>query len=104
VSRLNVRTGRVLDTIAVGDRSASVAVTADAGWVASDRDETVERIDRRTGRIVATIAISPPRVGGARQLAAAPGAVWVTGRDEVLRIDPSNNAVVARVPVAGPSD
>jgi len=103
VSELDAHSGRVRRTVAVGDRPSSVAVTPDAVWVATDRGGTLERIDRRRGEVVARIDIGAA-IGTGRQVAAGLGAIWVTGTDNVSRVDPATNAITATVRVDSPND
>jgi virginiamycin B lyase len=67
--------------------------------VTSLLNDTVTRIDPATDRVVATIPV--PR--GAYSVAAADGAVWVTGAIDraVARIDPATNRVAATIPLDG---
>src|SRR5215218_7440743 len=103
VSELDAHSGRARRTVAVGDRPSSVAVTPDAVWVATDRGGTLERIDRRRGEVVARIDIGAA-IGTGRQVAAGLGAIWVTGTDNVSRVDPATNAITATVRVDSPND
>jgi YVTN family beta-propeller protein len=102
VSRLDPRSGRRTATIQVGDQPTGLAVAAGSLWVANGLDDTVTRIDVRTARVDTVIRVGPPP-SGIRTVAAAGGAVWVTGRSVLSRIDPATNAVVARIRVSSPA-
>jgi YVTN family beta-propeller protein len=102
VSRVDARTGRRLLTVGVGDGPSDVAVAAGAVWVAGGLDDTVTRLDARTGRVAATLHVGVPPEG-IRTIAAGPDAVWVTGRDVVMEIDPGSNRVVRRIAIDSPS-
>jgi YVTN family beta-propeller protein len=101
VSRLDAH-GRLTATIAVGDEPTGLAVTPGALWVANGLDDTVTRVDTRSGRVTATIPVGDPP-SGIRTVAAAGGAVWVTGRGLLSRIDPATNQVVARIRMSSPA-
>jgi DNA-binding beta-propeller fold protein YncE len=79
------------EAIAVGERALWVTRGA-PGDLAGPRTDTVTRIDPTSGRTVATIRLR----GAPLDVAATPGAVWVTnsGGDSVVRIDPATNRVV----------
>ena len=63
-------------------------------WVASPFELALKRIRPTLGTLVATVATGRTTP---RQLAAGEGGVWATTNFGVLRVDPSRNAVVARV-------
>jgi YVTN family beta-propeller protein len=90
------------EAIAVGNRALWAARVA-PGDLGTPGNDAVTRIDLATGRTVATV-----RVGRAPlDLAATPGAVWVThsggGGDSVARIDPETNRLVGRPVTTGAS-
>jgi hypothetical protein len=83
---------------------AGLAVT---GWLAAERPRTggapaapattapPGAVPTRPSPIVATV----PTGGFSSAMATGAGALWVVGSDEVLRIDPATDRVVARIPV-----
>jgi YVTN family beta-propeller protein len=81
--------------IAVGDGTLWAASVA-PGDLGAPRDDAVTGIDLATGRTVATITVRRAPL----DVAATPGAVWVTnsggGGDSVARIDPQTNRVAGR--------
>lgn len=105
VVRLDPRTNAVVGkplrvpadavAIAVGQRALWVTSVA-PGDLAAPLDDAVTRIDPASGRSVATITVRR----GPLDVAATPGAVWVTnaggGGDSVVRIDPRTNRVAGR--------
>jgi DNA-binding beta-propeller fold protein YncE len=112
-------------TIQVGPNPAGVVVGDGAAWVAQAADGTVARIDLGTDRVKTTIKVGDPAVlraagCGAESIHAVPhgsfkvrrcdlpkavaavaGAIWATKNDtqELVRIDPRSNRVVATIPV-----
>jgi YVTN family beta-propeller protein len=73
VARVDTRTGRITDRIAVGRGPIALALSDDGLWVANHLDRTVSLIDVRRRRVVRTI-----ETGGAPiEVAVAAGGVWV---------------------------
>lgn len=112
--------------IAVGPRPGIPAIVSNAVWVPNTGNGTVSRIDPRTNRVVATLQIGNQLAFYHRDcegkgsvhsfmvtsfhvrdcdlpsaLAGGAGSLWVAKNDDqaVLRVDPANNRVVARIPV-----
>jgi DNA-binding beta-propeller fold protein YncE len=83
------------EAIAVGDGALWVARVA-PGDLGTPHNDAVTRVDLASGRTVATITVRR----GPLDLAATPGAVWVTnagaGGDSVARINPKTNRVAGR--------
>jgi YVTN family beta-propeller protein len=83
------------EAIAVGDGALWVAGVA-PGDLGTPHKDAVTRIDLATGRTVATLTVGRAPL----DLAATPGAVWVTnsgaGGDSVVRINPTTNRVAGR--------
>ena len=90
------------EAIAIGDGALWVASVGpgDLGMAGEDQ---VTRINLATGRTVATITVGRAPL----DLAATPGAVWVTnsggGGDSVARIDPQTNRLAGRPVRSGAS-
>jgi YVTN family beta-propeller protein len=88
--------------IAVG-RGALWATSVAPGNIGQAGEDAVTRIDPATGRTVATITVRRAPL----DVAATPGAVWVTnsggGGDSVARIDPQTNRVAGRPVTTGAS-
>ena len=100
VLRVDTATNKIIATIPLGGATQTRSIAAGEGAVWVSYDQTVQRIDPETNEIVATIDIS----GGAGQIAAGLGSVWVgqnsaTGNGSVVRIDPATNAIVTTVPI-----
>ncbi len=100
--RIDLRSGRVTQRIAVGGRPVALAVGAEAVWVAAEESGSLVRIDPHSGDIVDAI-----RVGnGPAAVAVGLGAVWTANRQDgtVSRIDPASDRIdpvpAGREPVA----
>jgi YVTN family beta-propeller protein len=105
VVRINPATSRVVGKpLRVPADAAAIAVAQGALWVTrvapgdlgAPGKDAVTRVDLATGRMVATVTVGRAPL----DLAATPGAVWVTnsggGGDRVARIDPQTNRLVGR--------
>ena len=94
IIRIDPRSNRVVESIAVGREPAAVLASDDAVWVASERDSTLSRIDLRTGK--------PHAIGGVEKPAFLTrdvrGNVYASAWDYpfVWRIDPNTEEVVHR--------
>jgi len=86
----------------VCDLPSGVAAAEATVWVVCGTGELV-RVDAATGRIRARTRPGPPAADPA-DLAATPRAVWVAGRQRVMRVDGSTGAVTATVAVSNPAD
>jgi YVTN family beta-propeller protein len=102
ITRLDPPSGRRLRTIHVGPHPEGVAAAGGRLWVANGLDDTVTRIDTRRGTVAATIPVGPAPAD-LRVLALGDGAVWVTVRDALVRLDPRTDRVVARIIVHSPA-
>ena len=96
LAELDPTTGGVLRTVTLPRAATELLLTGDSVWVASATGDLV-RVDRASLGVTAI----PGAVGVA--LASSPGAIWVGGTNEVIRIDPTTNAVSLHVPVANRS-
>ncbi|MGH2590574.1 MAG: hypothetical protein ACRDGW_07245, partial [Actinomycetota bacterium] len=103
--RIDPATNAVTDTIPLS-WPGDLAVGGEAVWVNSVRDgkAVVLRIDAVTGDVVAAVETGA-HLGG---MAYGYDSIWVAASrsgdepaDEVLRIDPATNEVIARIPVEG---
>jgi YVTN family beta-propeller protein len=95
LTRVDPRTGRIVDEIDPNASPAALAVGAGATWVVDSDAGTVTRVDP-TGQLVAiTVGASPSAI------ALGGGSVWVAvrGDDTVVRIDPSTRGVTTTIPV-----
>ena len=97
--RLDRRTGRVLETIALGFEPRSAVVARGAVWITDPLHDTVVPVDVASGRVLPAVAVGR----GASGVAVAGGAVWVTnaGDGTVSRVDPARRRVTATVRVGG---
>jgi YVTN family beta-propeller protein len=102
LSRIDLRTHTVVQTIRVGSAPDAVAVTGHDVWVANGGDGTVSRVNAGSNTVVQQINVGnePAAIGS------GPSGVWVAnqGDDTVDRINPVTGTVTIRnIPVgAGP--
>ena len=71
--RIDPRTNRIVNEIAVGREPTGVAIGDGSLWVANTLDRTVSRIDPRRDRVVATVPVSASPL----RLAVGRRSVWV---------------------------
>jgi YVTN family beta-propeller protein len=97
VARLDPRSARLVDNIALGTHPASVAVGDGSVWVSDSADGTVSRIDASSDAVTQTIPVGR----GASGIAAGADGVWVANTldDSVTRIDPVTGAATDTIPV-----
>jgi virginiamycin B lyase len=104
VSKLDVKTDKVLAVIPVGSKPCSgLAVGFGSLWVPNCGDNTVSRVDLKTDKVTATFPISIGDTEGG--IATGAGSVWmmIDKKGTLARIDPADNKVVAEIPVAAGS-
>jgi YVTN family beta-propeller protein len=96
------KTNRIVASIPVGSRPASVVVGEGSVWVGDAADGTVTRIDPVTRSVVKTFGIGAPAI----DLATGDGSVWAAtgGFGTIVRIDPTANVVARRIELGDPSD
>ena len=97
VSRIDLRTRAVVQTISVGAIPTGIAVGAGMVWVANNTGESVSRIDPAADRVVQTIPIGSPPNG----VAVGEGSVWVANTDSrtLTRVDAVTGAVRDTIPL-----
>jgi YVTN family beta-propeller protein len=97
VAVIDPQSNKVVGSVPVGVRPASVAGGESAVWVANLDDRTLTRIDPQTRTVVRTIPLQATPTG----LAAGKGAIWVASGllGSVSRVDPTVNQVTATIPV-----
>jgi streptogramin lyase len=101
--RLRLPGGRQTATVALGGEVIAVAVGLGSVW-ALDTGSTLYRLDPAKGRIEKRIQLG---AAAAYNVWIGGGAVWVADDQgaAILRVSPSSNKVVARIPVGdGPAD
>jgi YVTN family beta-propeller protein len=96
---LDLATGQVGTSVAVGSAPAGIAAGAGSVWVTNGADGTVTRIDPRGSHVEQTIVVGSSPAG----IAYGAGAIWVTNAldGSVSRIDPRANRVVQTISVGG---
>jgi DNA-binding beta-propeller fold protein YncE len=102
VSRIDLETNQVVETIPVGEFPTALAIGFGAVWAAANG--TVYRIDPLTNQVSATIPIDPTI--GLHCLETGAGSVWACNGEAglVYRIDPDTNQISATIQVEpGPS-
>jgi YVTN family beta-propeller protein len=108
VMRIDPTTRAVVKTIGLGVEATDLAVGKGAVWVAAGFDHALIRIDT-ADNVVRTRLRVPEAIGplpegyesGASGVAVGGGAVWLAHGEEVSRIDPATNEVVATIPAGG---
>jgi YVTN family beta-propeller protein len=95
VTRIDARSGRVVEPIGTGTGADAVAVGDQAVWIANSLDGTVTRVDPATNSVRAAIPVGD----GPNGIATAAGAVWVSNglAGTLSRIDPVRDTVVQTV-------
>jgi hypothetical protein len=78
---------KLVDSLAVGIRPASITAGEGSIWVANVDDRTLSRIDPATASLERTVSLTATPTG----IAAGGGAIWVANglRGTVSRVDPS---------------
>jgi peptide/nickel transport system substrate-binding protein len=99
VSRIDLATARVTQTIPMQGRPSAVAFGAGRVWVADEAGQTLTRLMPATGQRERTVALDDRPTA----LAVADGLVWVASNtaDSVTALDPGTMAPVATVGVGG---
>ena len=101
VARIDPKTNKIADTIAVGKAPCSgLEIGFDSLWVPNCGDQTLSRVDLKTGKLTATFPIGIADTEGG--LAASPDSIWIMTdkKGTLARIDPATNKVVAEIYVA----
>jgi DNA-binding SARP family transcriptional activator len=104
ITRIDAKTKEVLPIGGLGSQVSDVAFGFGSLWVAGGNDGTLARIDPRHN------GIRQVDLGGASGVAPGPvftvragqRAVWVTRGNEIVRVDPGENAATARRSVVRP--
>jgi len=96
VSRIDIESGRPIQTFSSGADGWALAYGAGALWVGHEQKLT--RVDPDKGTVVATIPLPGRAVG----ITEAFGSIWALVIDNgvVARIDPRTNALIAEIPTA----
>jgi YVTN family beta-propeller protein len=98
VSRVDPRTGAVVDRIPVGATPGALAVGGGSVWAASVPGDRVTRIDPKTGTISQTIPLGGARAGA---LAFAAGRLWIADiiGNSLIELDPDSGTLQRRLPL-----
>lgn len=88
VIRVNLRTGKLVGKkIEVGRRPTDIAIDRGVIWVVSRREGTLTRIDKKSGRTIGRpIELGERVIDGS--LAVSDGVAWVTGENDLFRVEP----------------
>jgi YVTN family beta-propeller protein len=100
-ARTNEPTGTIMLGTAGSNGPHELAAGAGSIWVNEANENQVVRLTP-DGKVLAKIAV-PGEFGDCGGILATTGAVWVTGCHEtsdIVRIDPTSNAVVAKIQLA----
>lgn len=99
IFKVDATNDRVVLKIKAGMLSAQSPITLGAGslWVVTSEhaERVVTRFDAATGKVQAQIELP----GGSSGVAFGGSSVWAAGRNEIYRIDPAANAVIASTPI-----
>jgi YVTN family beta-propeller protein len=97
VAVIDPDSNRVVDTVPVGIRPASIAAGEGAIWVGNFDDRTLSRVDPNTRRVVSNIRLEATPTG----VAVGARAVWVANglSGSVTRVDAEVNTAVKTIPV-----
>jgi YVTN family beta-propeller protein len=108
VTRIDPTTREVVRVIGLGVEPTDLAVGDGAVWVAAGFDHRLLRIDTADNLVRVRLRV-PEKIGplpegyeaGWSGVAVGEGAVWLAHGEEVSRIDPVTNEVVATMPAGG---
>jgi peptide/nickel transport system substrate-binding protein len=91
----SVSSGKVVQTVHVGNDPRGLALVGDSVWVANNLDGTVSRIDARSASITATLPVG----AGPASVVADGKRVWVAAQDAgwLTEVDPSRARVLRHV-------
>ena len=97
LSRIDIETREVAETITVGALPGSLALAAKAVWVVVEGEDLVMKVDPLTDEILDAIEVAPDPFG----IAAVGDTLWVTspGAGVVTRIDAATSEVIAEIDV-----
>ena len=101
VARIDPKTNKVIEMVAVGAKPCSgLAAGFGSLWVPNCGDQTLSRVDLKTGKVTATFPMHIADSEGG--IAVGAESVWLLTdkKGKLVRIDPSNNKVVAAIYVA----
>jgi YVTN family beta-propeller protein len=96
VSVIDLPTGRVTDSIAVGLRPAGIAVSGSTLYVANAYSDTISVIDAATKKVTKTISVAIPIQGGA--FGAGADDIAVVGQTGYVTLGQSNAIAVLDLP------
>ena len=86
IRRFDLATGRfTLSVTAPAPRN--LAALPQGAYVVTDLNQLLSRVDGHTGRRGTPLPLA--QLGGVREIAVAPDAVWVTTGHQVVRLDPA---------------
>jgi DNA-binding SARP family transcriptional activator/DNA-binding beta-propeller fold protein YncE len=95
VSELDVKTLKPIQTIGIGAQATELAAAGGAVWVATGFDDTLVKIDARTGGVLGKLSFRHAVDAAAYAVATGDGAVWAISSDELVKLNPSTNAILA---------
>jgi len=95
--RIDPRSRRVVRTIGLTVEPQEVAIAAQSVWVASSAGDTVLRVDPAINEVVGRIRLGQGRETYPKlDFATGGGALWVSHRGRLSRIDPATHTVETR--------
>jgi YVTN family beta-propeller protein len=100
VSRVDPRSYAVARTVAIGPFVSGIATGAGAVWASEPIGGKLSRIDPSSQQAFPIAVAGGGRAGAPGPVAVGAGAVWVAvdiPADELVRVDPTTNAIVRRI-------
>ena len=91
-----MRTGKRTAAVSVGIQPYDATFAYGSAWATAYSGGDVERIDAARNKVVKRYPL-PSATG----VVGAFTAIWATGQDGVIRIDPTTDQVVAKIPIEG---
>jgi virginiamycin B lyase len=93
LTRVDAKTNKVTNSIAVGPGPRFETFGGGAVWTLNQGDGTISRIDARSRKVIATVEAGIPGEGG--EIAFGFGHVWATlFQIPITEIDPETNKVI----------
>ena len=97
ISQIGKKSLSTVQTIGLGEQATDLVESAGSVWVATGIDDTLVQLDARSGGILERLHLSSSdQTASAHAVTAGAGAIWVASGNELLKIDPKSDSVIAR--------